>query len=144
MRKDKWIWMGHAGHFILGDRCKFHLNTYVGGFIVSTVGELWNERSVREIHAKVFDKRWFADNSHLLGDAFDFAYMKRFGYEQVGCDRLYETRVFKAKPSQIKCCPYEIIVSKQVDFEGYNAAEDAYQGHLRLCKKWSKEAHNGE
>lgn len=31
--------MPHAGHFIGGNSCSFHLNTHVNGYIVSTVGE---------------------------------------------------------------------------------------------------------
>ena len=137
MKEEKWVWMPHAGHFILGHRCRFKLSTYVGKYIVSTVGELWNERGSREIHANVHDAMWLVKNKHLLGDEFDAAYFKRFGYEEIGCDRTYETMVFKARKSKHKCCPYEIIVSKEVDFAGYNKGDKAYQGHLKLCKKWS-------
>ena len=137
MKKDKWIWMPHAGHFILGDRCKFHLNTYVGKYIVSTIGELWNDQSVRRIHADIYDKNWYLENMNKKGDKFDNAYMKRFGYEEIGCNRKYETMVFKARKSEHKCCPYEMTGS-ELDFEGYNTAEDAYKGHLKLCKKWSE------
>ena len=112
--------MAHAGHFILGHRCQFRLNTYVGKYIVSTVGELWNERGSREIYAKIHDPNWLDKNKHLLGDYFDNAYMKKFGFEDIGCERKYETMVFKARKSKYSCCPYEIIVSKEVDFMGYN------------------------
>lgn len=138
MKKDKWIWMPHAGHFICASKCQFHLNTYVGKYIVSTVGELWNERCVREIHAKVYDPEWLLENRHLKGDDFDYAYMKKFGFEEIGCDRKYETMVFVAKKSGNKCCPYHIDVSKQVDFNSYNKPEDAHEGHLKLCNKWAK------
>lgn len=137
MDKRKWVWMPHAGHFILGNRCEFKLNTYVGKYIISTVGQLWNERAVREIHAQVHDPGWLAENIHLKGDYFDAAYMKKFGYEDIGCNRKYETMVFKAKKSKHKCCPYIINVSKNVDFRGYNKPEDAYAGHLELCHKYA-------
>ena len=65
MNKDKWIWMGHPGHFILGDKCVFHLCTYIGGYIVTTVGELWNEQEVRRISAKIHDKKWYEENKKL-------------------------------------------------------------------------------
>lgn len=39
MKKQNWIWMPHAGHLCVSSRCQFHLNTYVGKYIVSTVGE---------------------------------------------------------------------------------------------------------
>jgi hypothetical protein len=89
-------WFGHAGHFILGHRCRFHLCTQVGKYLVSTVGELWHERGSREIHARIVDPAWFDANRHRLGDDFDAAYFKRFGYDAIGCDRKYETMVFKA------------------------------------------------
>lgn len=138
MKKDKWIWMPHAGHLIVASKCQFHLNTYVGGYIVSTVGEYWPERGVREIHAAVYDATWLHENKHLRGDIFDHAYMKRFGYETIGCDRKFETMVFKARKDKNKCCPYRIIVGKDVDMRGYNKAEEARMGHLQLCDKWSK------
>lgn len=106
MKKDRWIWMPHTGHFISGHLCKFTLNTYVGGYIVSTVGEI-------------------PDCLHP-GE-----------FREIGCNRKYETMVFKAKKSTNKCCPYKIITSKVVDFAGYNEDEDAYKGHLEFCKKWS-------
>ena len=138
MRKGNWVWMPHAGHFICANKCEFHLNTYIGKYIVSTVGELWPERGVREIHARICDPEWLKNNCSFRGDDFDYAYMKRFGYEDIGCDRKYETIVFKAKKAKEKnsCCPYRIIVSQEVDMQGYNNPEDAYKGHLRLCNKW--------
>lgn len=130
--------MPHPGHFICAHNCRFHLNTYVGKYIVSTVGELWPERGSREIHAEVHDPQWLAENVHLKGDYFDVAYMKKFGYEKVGCDRKYETMVFRAIKSNNKCCPYCIDVSDEFDFRGYNKDEDAVRGHMMLCKKWSR------
>ena len=112
MKKENWVWMPHCGHFICGDKCRFHLNTYVGNYIVSTIGELWFERKpreIREFHAEVQDKSWFKKNIHLKGDEFDAAYFKRFGYEELGDGRKYETMVFKAYKSTDKCCPYHQI-----------------------------------
>jgi hypothetical protein len=40
MKREDWIWMPHPGHYICAERCLFRLNTYVGEYIVSTVGEL--------------------------------------------------------------------------------------------------------
>ena len=138
MKKEKWIWMPHAGHFICGARCEFKLNTYVGKYIVSTVGELWNERAVREIHAKVHDPKWLSKNIILKGDNFDDAYMKEFGFEDIGYNRKFETMVFKAKKSKYKCCPYGIIVLKEMEMDCYNDEVLAFKGHMKLCEKWSK------
>jgi hypothetical protein len=138
MKQEKWVWMGHAGHFILGDRCQFRLCTYVGRYIVSTVGELWNPRASREIHANVYDPQWLTANRGLQGDSFDSAYMARFGYEDIGHERKYETMVFRAKKDKGTCCPYRQGDGGELDFCGYNKAEDAHKGHIRMCKKWSK------
>lgn len=137
MKKEKWVWMPHAGHFILGHSCRFRLNTYVGNYIVSTVGELWSDQVVRRIHAEVWDVTWHAKNKNKKGDEFDHAYMKKFGYEDIGCDRKYETMVFPASKSQDKCCPYEMN-GGELDFDAYNIADDAYEGHYKLCRKWAR------
>lgn len=139
MTKDKWVWMPHAGHLIVGNDCQFHLNTYVGGYIVSTVGEYWPDRGVREIHAEVWDVGWFNTNRFRKGDDFDSAYMKKFGYEEIGFGRTYETMVFKAgRDKENSCCPWTMQTPTDQDMRGYNTATDAYKGHLKLCEKWSK------
>lgn len=106
MKKNKWIWMPHAGHLCVGDKCRFHLNTFVGKYIVSTIGD---------------------------------AEEAEFGFERIGSgDKdFYETMVFKARKSECKCCPYEII-SGDLECKRYETAEEAYKGHLKLCEKWSK------
>lgn len=110
--KDKWIWMPHAAHFICGHQCRFKLATYVGGYIVSTVGELPDPRKP--------DSR---------------------EYEDIGYQRKYETMVFQAAPQNPKytCCPFSIInAGDGVDMAGYNDANAATAGHYALCEKWSR------
>lgn len=131
--KDKWVWMPHAGHFILGDKCQFHLNTRIGKYIVSTVGEYLPDSQVREIMA-----RSRKINLEGMGDEREYSWKKQVGWEQIGCDRTYETMVFKAKRSQDKCCPWRIKSGEDIDFDGYNSAEEAYKGHLSMCKKYAK------
>lgn len=138
MKKDKWIWMPHAGHFICGNDCRFHLCTYVGKYIVSTVGELWPDRAVQEIHAQIRDAKWYQENKNLKGDEFGTQYFSRFGWQEIGYGRTYETMVFKAKKSDNGCCPYEIADCTELDASGYNDPTDAYKGHIYLCKKWSE------
>jgi hypothetical protein len=142
MKQTKdWKWFGNAGHFICGDKCQFHLTTLVGKYLVSTVGQYWPERGSREIHAEIYDPRWHVENKHLLGDDYDFAYMKRFGFENIGCDRTFETMVFKAgKPCESKdCgCGQPSISGSELDFEAYKNSGDAATGHMKLCKKWDK------
>ena len=139
--QNKWKWFGNAGHFIGGNHCRFHLCTQVGKYLVSTVGQLWWERSSREIHAKIYDPQWFAENKHLKGDEFDHAYLRKFGYEEIGCDRRFETMVFRAgQPCTAKGCKcgLPVINGSDLDFLGYANADHATKGHLKLCKKWAK------
>ncbi len=136
-----WKWYGKPGHFICADQCKFHLCTKVGRYLVSTVGEMWLSRRSREIHAEVYEIKWLQENKHLLGDAFDSAYMKKFGYEDIGCDRKYETMVFRFKGSckDKECkCGMPKIIPRELDFAGYNDGGSATKGHMKICKKWSK------
>lgn len=134
-------WFGHAAHFICGRWCRFHLATQVGRYLVSTVGEYWPGRSSREIHAKVHDPAWLAENVHRKGDDFDAAYMKRFGYEEIGYERTYETMVFKAgKPCRSKDCGCGLpaINGNELDFTAYHDAGSATAGHRRLVAKWRR------
>ncbi len=125
--------MPHTGHFICGNNCRFHLSTYVGGYLVSTVGELVPDEGSREISAECSGITLEGRGDARLAD-----WLKKHGYEKVGCDRIYETMVFKAKKSKNKCCPYTMTQPTELDFEGYNSEADAFKGHYRLCKKWAK------
>jgi len=136
-----WKWYGHAAHFICGHLCRFHLATKVGKYLVSTVGELWPERDSREIHARFNDEKWLEKNRHLSGESFDSAYMQRFGYDTIGCNRKYETMVFIAgAPCKAEGCECGLpeISGSELDFSGYNDAKSATEGHYKLCRKWSK------
>lgn len=140
VNSSEWEWFGQAAHFICGRDCRFHLATKVGGYLVSTVGELWSCRAVREIYAESRDPKWFAKHRDLKGDFFDAEYMRRFGFEDVGCDRKYETMVFKAgEPCKRKGCRCGLpeIDGSELDFNGYNTPGDARDGHMALCRKWS-------
>lgn len=108
------------------------MNTYVGGYIVSTVGEYVPDSAVREIGAKARGV-----TLEGKGDAREADWMEKMGFEEIGCDRLYETMVFKAAKSKDPCCPFRMVSGSELDFAGYNTAKDAYRGHLRLCKKWA-------
>ena len=135
-----WKWFGNPGHFICAQNCRFHLCTLVGNYLVSTVGELWFERPTREIHAQVHDPKWLARNQSRKGDDFDAAYFDRFGYEEIGCGRKYETMVFKAgAPCAAEGCNCGLptIEPNELDFDIYNDAGSANKGHLEMCQKWS-------
>jgi hypothetical protein len=143
MNKSDWVWMPHHGHLIVGSSCRFHLNTYVGDFVVSTVGEWWPERPVREIHAQVHKEEWLKENFTRRGDDFDFAYMKEFGFMEIGAGRMYETMTFIAKKDEEakhQCCPYTAADWGGVSggSDGYNDPADAMRGHYQMCLDWSK------
>ena len=123
------VWMPHAGHLIVGNDCRFHLNTYVNGYIVSTVGEYVPDKPVRDIL-----RRRRGTETNLIGDAEK----AEFGFEEIGLNRLYETMVFKAKPSGDRCCPWMAADWGGVDSDGYNEAGDAYEGHLAMVEKWDR------
>jgi hypothetical protein len=136
--KEDWVWYGHAAHFICGQWCRFHLATKVGEFLISTVGEYWPDRIPREIHAEFDDPQWLANNRHLKGDNFDFAYMKRFGFQEIGHQRKYETMVFEAGKtcSDPECnCGLPTITGHELAFEPANSAGVAAQNHYDLCEK---------
>jgi len=108
MNKEDWVWMPHAAHFICGHRCQFKLATCVGDFIVSTVGE--------------------------MPDPLE----RNKGWEDIGCDRKYETYVFKASKSENVCCPYECDIGEgEQDSLAANDANTATKNHMELCEKWS-------
>lgn len=136
---SEWKWFGHAAHLIVGHSCRFHLATLVEPWLVSTVGEYWPERTTREIHAKIHDSAWLVMHEHLMGDYFDEAYMERFGYEEIGAGRKYETMVFRTAGDVCGCgcgLPQPTDYGA-VDIDGYNDAIAATQGHMALCEKWS-------
>lgn len=118
MTEEDWIWMPHPGHFCASYDCRFILNTYVNGYVISTVGE------------------WVPD-SRRKGE-------REESFETIGLGRLYETVVFKAKKNEDlehQCCPYLADLDSdnfELDFKGYNDPTLAFKGHYDLCDKWSK------
>lgn len=123
------IWMPHAGHFICGNQCQFHLTTYVNGYIVSTVGEYVPDSAVRKI---MRESR--GQSTDLFGDAE----RADFGFEEIGHQRTYETMVFHAVKSVVKCCPYEMKNATELEMAGYTSAAAAYAGHLNMLVRYGK------
>ena len=110
--KDKWKWYGAPAHFCCAPWCCFHLATEVGKYVVSTVGEYFPP------HATERDRPEKPTN--------------------IGCDRLYETMVFKKDKGRCKCgCGAPMIKLTELDFLPYNGRKEANKGHMDLCKKWS-------
>lgn len=133
MKKDKWIWMPHPGHFICARDCRFHLNTYVGKYIVSTVGEYLPDSLVRDILAESRGVVLEGMGDNRLAD-----YMKKLGFEELGYGRKYETMVFPAEKRDSICCPYTASDWSGLEMDGYNSPDEATEGHMKFCLKWSK------
>lgn len=135
MSKQDWIWYGHAGHLIVSASCRFHLLTWVNGYIVSTVGEYFPDREIRRCMKSDDDEL-----RGLKGDDFDHKYFKKYGFEEIGCERKYETMVFIAKKCDCGCDEYKPAYYDCLDFKGYNTSKEASQGHYEFCETWDKAA----
>lgn len=133
---ETWQWYGNAGHFICADDCRFHLTTRVGPWMVSTVGEMFPQESVREIYAKTRGVTLVG-----RGDEREADYMKKFGYEDIGYNRKYETMVFRADEdctaADCNCGMPRPTSFSEVDAHGYNTRREATDGHYALCWKWA-------
>ena len=109
---DKWKWYGHAGHFICGHKCRFHLCTEVGKYLVSTVGEL-----------------------PKFNDKMD-------GFERLGAGpEIYETMVFEAgkRCTDKDCnCGLPTISGLEIHAERYMTAAQATAGHYEFCREMAK------
>lgn len=136
MKPENWVWMPHPAHFIASSDCKFFLSTYVGKFIVSTVGEYLPDSEVRAIFAQVRGIKIEGKGDYARAD-----YMKKIGYEPfgIGDDSFYESMVFRAmKHPDPSCCPWRINVRESMEQDRYSTPEEAQKGHLHLCRKYSK------
>lgn len=131
--------MPHAGHLIVGNMCRFHLTTYVGGYIVSTVGEYLPDHEVLKIYA---ESRNYPLTLAARGDAIEYNFLKENGgYEDIGFNRKYETMVFRAtreRGEMEQCCPWTMFTPNDLDMEGYTDGAAAMRGHLKMCLKYSK------
>ena len=113
---DQWTWLPHAAHLCVGNYCRFHIATEVGGYIVSTVGEYVPDSIMHKIRGK-----------------------DRTGFEDIGWGRKYQTMVFKSQVvTQPTCCPFRQDEGGELDMVGYNDPAEAMAGHMRLCRKWAK------
>ena len=62
--------------------------------------------------------------------------------ETIGCDRHFETMVFKAgTPCQVEDCGCGLpsVSGSELDFDGYNDRKSATLGHRAMCEKWAKD-----
>jgi len=109
--ESRWHWYGMAGHLIVGSQCLHHLCTKVGKHLVSTVGDY---------------------RPRTIGDQIG----RR---EQIGCDRDFETMVFKIIGGECQCgCGLPTIDTSEIDFLPANDHKTAEKNHIKLCKKYSR------
>lgn len=57
--KNDWVWYGFACHFAGGSKCRYHMGTRIGGYLISTVGAYYptgqnNERKTLSAGADSF------------------------------------------------------------------------------------------
>lgn len=136
--ESEWKWYGLAAHFICGDRCQFHLATTIGGYLVSTIGAMLSDSSVREINAKVR-----GIELEGKGDAREADYMQKLGFENIGAWGKYETMVFPWNGTTCdndecnfgaRCGSPMPSSYHDVDGERYDSAADAAAGHYKYCE----------
>lgn len=110
MGASDWKWYGMAAHFICAGDCLFHMATEVGGYMVSTVGDL---RS-RERNGDRGERR------------------------DVGYGRTYETFVLNTTGGRCDCgCGMPVIDPMEIDSEPANDPETARVNHMAMCDKYN-------
>ena len=101
---------GYPAHFICADRCRFHLATQVGKYLISTVGAMFPtpESKMTEIGLdRMFETMVF-----------------RAGKQ--------------CKLSDCNCKMPQLTNGHELDTLGYNTAGEAQTGHEKMIKKWAK------
>lgn len=106
--KNEWKWHGHAGHFIGGTRCQFHLLTSIGPWQVSTVGEYV---------------------------PFGQTESQELGYNRTFETMVF--RIYPLDAGNPVCgCPC-VANWSVLDMNGYNDPKAATEGHYAMCEKWA-------
>lgn len=119
--ESEWEWYGNAAHLIVGRYCRFHMATVIRGHMISTVGEY--------VHPTFCGPNERTENEWLIKNPWG---------KEIGCDRKFETMVFKLGKGSCECgCGIPTIVPSELDFAGYNTPKDARAGHMRMCHEWA-------
>lgn len=132
-----WRWFGSPGHFICARWCRFHLTTQVGPWLVSTVGEYVPVASARTILGEKPSPR----DERLGGELEEAEWVERNGFSDIGCDRKYETMVFRAgEPcaAQDCRCGQPTIDGSEVAAAPANDRRTANENHARLCALFAR------
>jgi hypothetical protein len=125
--KSEWKWFGNAGHYICAQWCRFHLCTQVGPYLISTVGAYVHPRHGMGSEQREAD--WVKAN---------------WPGEDIGLQRKYETMVFRAGALCIvegcNCGIPCLDPATELDMDGYNQADEATAGHMKMCEIWAARA----
>ncbi len=80
----------------------------------------------------------FLSNDYLVSTIGEFYVNKDDEkMEEIGCDRFYETYVFKVKNNELRECGCPTILDHtEIDSDGYQTALEAQEGHIKMCLKW--------
>lgn len=74
--------------------------------------------------------------NYLVSTVGDYRPKEGAEPEQIGCDRLYETMVFKLAGGECDCgCGLPVIVPSEIDYLPANDAPTADKNHIKLCRK---------
>lgn len=114
--ESAWEWFGHAGHFIGGHDCLWHLCTRVGNYLISSVGDY--RPATRE------------------ADRVDRPACP------IGCNRLYETYVFRLGNEPHQRCECGCGLASPVDLSEIDSmpagtARDATTNHFVMCRRYA-------
>ena len=122
---SKWIWYGHAGHFMCGRWCRFHMCTEIGKQFISTVGLY--------VHPRHGCGREDTEMDYLRDHP---------NGEMIGINRFYETMVFavtgKRCADKTCNCGMPEIDGCELEADGYLTAGEARKGHMTMCLKYAK------
>ena len=101
-------WYGNAGHLIVSGKCRFHLCTEVGKYLVSTVGEYYSRDS---------------ENMDTIG---------------AGKDSFFETYIFKINGRCECGCGMPTHDGSEIDGKRYSTRKEANEGHSKYVAKYAK------
>lgn len=109
--QSKWIWFGHAAHYICARRCRWHLCTQVGQWLVSSVGDF----RIKDDEA-----------------------MSPIGLEHFFETMVFRAEPNLCTAPDCQCGMPKIVKWQEEEVLTYQTAGEAAAGHMRLCTKWAK------
>lgn len=109
--RSAWEWFGYPGHFIAADSCRFRLCTKVGRYLISTVGDYFDSRDVRQT---------LGAGSESFFETYVFEAGPPCAVEGCGC----------GQPA--------LANASEIDGERCATAAEAQSLHIQYCEKYSR------